>query len=1181
LRRISVNSFGYGGTNAHAILDGAITLSQSQLEGSHTDGVNGNGVNAHCANGHASNHYNSDYDILTNGIVHDLPQILVLSAKSEESLLSTLENFRSWVSTRVSSEALSMHDLAYTLVSRRSMMQWRCSFTATTPQDILSRLDSKPLKLTKSSSNIHKCFVFTGQGAQWFRMGRELMKIKSPYRLSLERSKGILKVFGSSWDLIEELTKEEGCSRINESEIAQPATTAIQIALVDLLYSMGLKPDTVLGHSSGEIAAAYAVGALNQTSTLKVAYYRGLVTANASSTHGAMLAVGLGEDETLSFTNTLKSGRAVVACSNSPSSCTVSGDKSAIVELKEILDAASIFARQLQVDTAYHSHHVEQYSENYRQHLEGLVFEAPCASIKFISSVTTMEKASGFGPDYWVENLVSKVKFRGALEYLCRKQRTSSRSSSLSSKKIFIEIGPHSSLAGPIRQNMAQSSLPNNFLYFSALMRNQGALHTFMDLVGKVFDQGCNVDLKSANMLGRLDQPPTVLTNLPPYPWNHSNTYWHESRLSAAHRFRKNPHHDLLGSRIASSTSLLPMWRHLMSVDRLPWLREHVIDGSMIFPGSGYICMAIEAIKQIALDGDNSRIISKYLLKDVSFSTPLVFSEPLGYVEVQVSLTATARTANLQEMTSSPWEGFRVFSVSGNGTSVEHCHGFVALEFASDIDDVEATREQDLTNAAQKLQLDNIRSICSENIDCGSWYEELRSKGNEYGSYFAAVKELCCGDGSAIGTVLIPDVAACMPAKFMQPHVIHPTTLDALMQSSLSIFNGKSGAQSVMAVGLGELSLSANLISKPGTSLIVSTTIARKDSISAAVEISVFQNSSDHHEHELVIHIREGAFLATGMDAGNTFEGGTGQDISHQLKWEYDAEHITSSIFERGHESLVPGDLLPEEKVYLLNQAAALYIRTCIDEISHSDSASPSGHYRYLFNWMKRFHASEESQILISNMLEPDIELLLGKAQRLGVEGAMLRRVGSKLASILTEAVDPLALMMENGLLFDLYGDDASTRCYSHLIEYIKLLVFKNPHMTVLELGAGTGGATVPLAKALGHNGILPFERYDFTDISSGFFERSKSRLQEWYSSITYKVLDIEKDPIEQGFFKESYDLIVASNVLHVASRIDTAVSHVRNLLKPGGKLVMIETTHILPFYNTCIGVLPGWWAGT
>ena len=108
----------------------------------------------------------------------------------------------------------------------------------------------------------------------------------------------------------------------------------------------------------------------------------------------------------------------------------------------------------------------------------------------------------------------------------------------------------------------------------------------------------------------------------------------------------------------------------------------------------------------------------------------------------------------------------------------------------------------------------------------------------------------------------------------------------------------------------------------------------------------------------------------------------------------------------------------------------------------------------------------------------------------------------------------------------------------------------------------------------------MPFEKYDFTDVSSGFFERSRSRLQKWDSSIAYKVLDIDKDPIDQGFAEESYDLIIASNVLHVASHIDTAISRVRKLLKRGGKLVMIETTRIFPSYNTCIGVLPGWWAG-
>lgn len=120
----------------------------------------------------------------------------------------------------------------------------------------------------------------------------------------------------------------------------------------------------------------------------------------------------------------------------------------------------------------------------------------------------------------------------------------------------------------------------------------------------------------------------------------------------------------------------------------------------------------------------------------------------------------------------------------------------------------------------------------------------------------------------------------------------------------------------------------------------------------------------------------------------------------------------------------------------------------------------------------------------------------------------------------------------------------------------------------------------MPLLQAIGKDGRLPIRRYDFTDVSTGFFERSKERLREWGSYLQFKRLDLQDDPVEQGFEKGSYDIVVASNVLHVAKYIERSLSQVRKLLKPGGKLLMIETTRIIPFYNAFVGVLPGWWNG-
>lgn len=198
-----------------------------------------------------------------------------------------------------------------------------------------------------------------------------------------------------------------------------------------------------------------------------------------------------------------------------------------------------------------------------------------------------------------------------------------------------------------------------------------------------------------------------------------------------------------------------------------------------------------------------------------------------------------------------------------------------------------------------------------------------------------------------------------------------------------------------------------------------------------------------------------------------------------------------------------------------------------------------------------------------------------------GVEGEILRRVGSNLDKILLGEVDPLSLMLEGDLLDRVYADGISNeQCYLHMRKYLKLLSFKKPYMRILEIGAGTGSATTHVLDALSHKEGAWLDKLDFTDISSGFFDKAKPKLEGYASYLEYKTLDIEKDPLTQGFEAESYDLVVASNVLHATTSINNTLTNVRTLLKPGGRLALVELTQLRSYVNITFGTLPGWWAG-
>ena len=296
--------------------------------------------------------------------------------------------------------------------------------------------------------------------------------------------------------------------------------------------------------------------------------------------------------------------------------------------------------------------------------------------------------------------------------------------------------------------------------------------------------------------------------------------------------------------------------------------------------------------------------------------------------------------------------------------------------------------------------------------------------------------------------------------------------------------------------------------------------------------------------------------------------------------WDTDIDFYTPSSQEMPQKDALNDPFTPLEKLQLLNTASSIYIQTFFDQLPTWVPDGLEGHWLCFFDWMSHYRVSQDSQSLPDTKSQANKDACLRKARAAGLEGEMLCRIGSRLTSFFVGELDPLAIMLDGDLLFQLYADDSSSRCYSSMATYMNKLLFKHPFLRVLEIGAGTGGATVPLFRSQSQDKDLLLGGYDFTDISPGFFEAARSRLKEWESTIQYKVLDIARDPVEQGFIEASYDVIIASNALHVTSSIDNGLRNTRRLLKPGGRLLMVETVQIVPFHNIIFGVLPGWWLG-
>ena len=369
---------------------------------------------------------------------------------------------------------------------------------------------------------------------------------------------------------IAELVEPRQPEHLRRPEFSQPLVTAIQLLILDIFAKWGIRPQSVVGHSSGEIAAAACAGFLTPKQAIKVAYYRGKAcsTAGKGSAEGtSMLALGISTEE---FHNYAFGSQVQLACINSASSITVSGRLPDLEKVKAFVQADGRFARLLHVDLGYHSQYIAAIAAHYRTLLDQDDEPSSCghADIAMFSTVTG-RRVTGkiLDSSYWEQNMVRTVLFEQAIHSMISEQGESG---------LLIEIGPSRALAGPVTQilkDLKKSQM--SFEYHAALERSQYAANSMFDVAGRIFLLTGTVQLSSVNQNDLHSGRPSVIVDLPNYAWNHSVKYWHESDASKDWRFRRFVRHDLLGSKVLATTWQAPSWKAKVQVQHLPWLLDH------------------------------------------------------------------------------------------------------------------------------------------------------------------------------------------------------------------------------------------------------------------------------------------------------------------------------------------------------------------------------------------------------------------------------------------------------------------------------------------------------------------------------------------------------------------------------------------------------------------------------
>ncbi|KAG8528377.1 putative Hybrid PKS-NRPS biosynthetic cluster [Bacidia gigantensis] len=739
VRRASINSFGYGGANAHVILEGYTAkpkLNKTLLSKDHTS------------------------------MTMDRPLLLPLtshSVRAGDLLKDQLNSFfqeEATHSTGSLARSLSTHG--------RSMHQVR-SFVIAKDRNQVTEGLAKPLTWTRSGESVKRLgFVFTGQGAQFFSMGRQLIQQSPLFRQALDRCDSILQslpeVDRPEWTCVGELLRTKEDSRVSQSTFSQPLCTAIQLALVDQLAKWGIKPSITVGHSSGEMGAAYAAGILSFEDAIMNAYYRGRVfqmeTKNKVQVPGSMMAVQMSEAEAIQELQKYE-GRIKIAAVNSPTSLTLSGDEPAIDELKDVLAAKGTFHRKLQVDKAYHSHHIAPYGpllNDFLSNIRPMHSKCPMSS----SVTARMAEPKKMQSKYWVSNLTGQVRFCDAVTNMLLNDEEEVNVDAL------IEVGPHHALKGPVKEIM--KSLKLDIPYVPTLSRGTPDFEALLTCAGQLFSLGYNVDLPSVNSNIFIDAKNKVRKlpcgpeiKLPSYAWDHGTKHWSDTRVTKALRERTG-YHEILGAPVADSVENHPRWRRYLRPAEIPWLSQHMIQGKIIFPAAGYICIALEAALRLERRPERIQAIN---FRDVSFKSAMpVRTDDMG-TEVMTELQPAAISA---KRVSDSWYRFTINSYDANGRCDEHCYGSVELVggLPSAID-----------AGKPSPSLAELKKSCDRTMTLQRYYEHLWSMGLQYGEDFQLLSgNVESGPGCSVAPLTFQrsQVASDLPSSDC---MVHPTLLDA------------------------------------------------------------------------------------------------------------------------------------------------------------------------------------------------------------------------------------------------------------------------------------------------------------------------------------------------------------------------------------------------------------------
>ncbi|MEM7552756.1 MAG: SDR family NAD(P)-dependent oxidoreductase [Cyanobacteria bacterium P01_A01_bin.84] len=1138
-RLAGVSSFGFGGTNAHVIVEEA----PRKVKGQRLK-VKGEEFNQRP-------HH-----------------ILTLSAKSEPALKELVQRYEEFLKN---DSKASIDDICFTANTGRSHFSHRLAIIASDKLQLTNELaligsEEEVNGVFKGQLSINNklqkiAFLFTGQGSQYINMGRVLYESQPVFRETVLKCNEILKLYIEK-SIVEviypENNQDNSNSIIDQTAYTQPALFAIEYALYKLWESWGIKPSVVMGHSVGEYVAATVAGVFSLEDGLKLIANRGRLMQQLP-TGGEMLSIMASHEQVKQFIAPY-SQKVSVAAINGPQSVVISGESEAIGQIKVLLESVEIKTKQLQVSHAFHSHLMKPMLAEFKQIASEITYNQP--QIPLISNVTGSKANDNIcTADYWINHVRQPVKFARSMETLEQLDY-----------QIFLEIGPKPILLGMGRECLS----PNVGVWLPSLRPNHLNWQQMLSSLGELYIRGVKVD-----WVGFDKDYSRSKVILPTYPFQRQR-YWIENKLySYEKQYLTNGKniHPLLGKKL-NCAGEQQIFASLLGEDSPAYLSNHRVFNQVLFPTTAYLEIALAAAFQQW--GTTSVVV-----EDLKILKGLILT-PRELVNLQTVLSPSDnKSYQLQ-----------IFSQPQHLDEPEWLlHGTALI------------RPQQTSQNKTKINLEQYRTQCNKIIDVKQHYKKFSQIGIDYGSSFQGIEKLWVGENQALAQINLPEELIGQTIDYQ----FHPVLLDAALQVIFYALPQTDSDKTYLPVGVEEFKIYSNpeLELWAYVSGVESTT---ENKLSLKVKVTL-----TNPEGEIIATI-EG--LEVKPANKTTLLGTEAQSVTD---WFYEVDWRSKCVLGKlGSTDFLLKPLEIEQKltpgirelVTQIDESSSSFMAASLEELSLDYIVQGLLSMGWSYKLEESFNPDTAAQrlgvvptqqrlfkrllqilsevgILSSNQQQWQVRQTLEKVNPTSKNQSLLNqfpdeaatltlldRCASQLCEILKGAVDPVQLVFPQGDLTtatQLYEDSSTAQVMNAIVQKtITQASEKLPPIRgirLLEIGAGTGGTTSYVLPHLNPNQA----QYTFTDIGALFIRKAQEKFRD-YKFLDYQTLDIEQDPSTQGFASHQYDIVIAANVLHATTDIKQTLSHVRQLLAPGGMLVLYETTTRTRWLDLIFGLLEGWW---